>query len=61
MTQKKDKLHSTVFQSTGDPNSEEPALFPDKIGDICIDITNKRLYFAHGLGSGNWGTAGTTG
>lgn len=60
MAEKKDKLHATVFQSTGDPNTEESAIFPTKIGDLCVDVTNARLYFAFGLGSGNWGNSGTS-
>jgi len=60
MTKKIDRLQPTIFKSDGNPNALSVSMFPDKIGDICIDTTNKRFYFAHGLGSGEWGTAGTS-
>lgn len=60
MAKKEEKLYVTVFQSTGDPNAEESAIFPTKIGDLCVDVTNARLYFAFGLGSGDWGNSGTS-
>jgi hypothetical protein len=54
---KKLKLESTVFISSGDPNSANVAIFPANIGDLCVDVTNKKLYFAFAMTATSWGTS----
>ena len=60
MPSNKDRAQVDVFITDENPNSAAVAVFPNNIGDLCVDKTNARLYFAFSLKSTDWGTLGTS-
>ncbi len=64
--QKTTKFSATMFTGTGNPN-QLPWQWPNKVGDLYVDSTNKQLFFAVAVsppvaGTSNmWGTCGTAG